>query len=196
MKTRILLLMAFVAIGSGCKGNGDATKAVSPDQIGPVDQVDQLNQDYRTRSALAFLDDSHELRDLKVVNGTDPRILNARLITRQGYRGATYDLKIVVRGPYNEKIALRQRGTMIPRGNQNLIDLLMPSQVGMAFVGELASIVKIGSESQCALLKVNFSNAMVGETRLLLCEEISHNDRRYDDDDRDDRRDNRRGRRY
>lgn len=196
MKTRILLLMAFVAIGAGCKGNGDATKAVSPDQIGPIDQVDQLNQDYRKTSALAFLDDSHELRDLKVVNGTDPRILNARLITRQGYRGATYDLKIVVRGPYNEKIALRQRGTMIPRGNQNLIDLLMPSQVGMAFVGELASIVKIGSESQCALLKVNFSNAMVGETRLLLCEEISHNDRRYDDDDRDDRRDNRRGRRY
>ena len=188
--------MAFVAIGAGCKGNGDATKAVSPDQIGPIDQVDQLNQDYRKTSALAFLDDSHELRDLKVVNGTDPRILNARLITRQGYRGATYDLKIVVRGPYNEKIALRQRGTMIPRGNQNLIDLLMPSQVGMAFVGELASIVKIGSESQCALLKVNFSNAMVGETRLLLCEEISHNDRRYDDDDRDDRRDNRRGRRY
>ncbi len=192
MKTRVLVLTAFLALGAGCKGNGDSTKAVSPNQIGQVGQLNQ--QEYRQRSSLSFLDDSHELRDLKIVNGTDPRILSARLITRQGYRGSSYDLKVVMRGSYNQNFAVRQIGTLVPRGDQAVIDLLMPNQIGaMILVGELASIEEVSSNDQCAFLRVNFAHAMIGETRLLLCEE-SH--LHHHDDEDDYEREHRRRRNY
>ncbi len=186
MKTRVLLLMAFVAVGAGCKGNGDATKAVSPNQNG---QVGQLNNEYRSRSSLTFLDDSHELRDLRAVAGTDQRILSARLRTRQGYRGSSYDLKVVMQGLYGQTIAVRQFGTLVPRGDQSVLDLLMPNQIGaMILVGELSSVEEVSSNGQCAYIRVNFAHAMIGETRLLLCDESN------DDDDHDHHRDH--SRRY